>query len=96
MPCGFAPNGEPGHFTACAIALHSSATPGALPQQNRVPGLKRIVAVAAMPLMVTGGIRRTEVAQQVLDSGVAMVGMATAARLRHALPCIPYGGIVQG
>jgi 2,4-dienoyl-CoA reductase-like NADH-dependent reductase (Old Yellow Enzyme family) len=45
-----------------------------------------IVAVARMPLMVTGGIRRPEVAQQVLDSGVAMVGMATALALEPALP----------
>ena len=45
-----------------------------------------IVAVAAMPLMVTGGIRRPEVAQQVLDSGVAMVGIATALALEPALP----------
>lgn len=45
-----------------------------------------IVAVAAMPLMVTGGIRRAEVAQQVLDSGVAMVGIATALALEPALP----------
>lgn len=47
---------------------------------------REIVAVAAMPLMVTGGIRRTEVAQHVLDSGVAMVGMATALALEPALP----------
>jgi len=45
-----------------------------------------IVAVASMPLMVTGGIRRLEVAQQVLDSGVAMVGIATALALEPALP----------
>lgn len=47
---------------------------------------KDIGAVASMPLMVTGGIRRREVAQQVLDSGVAMVGMATALAIAPALP----------
>lgn len=47
---------------------------------------KDITAVAAMPLMVTGGIRRMEVAQQVLDSGVAMVGIATALALVPDLP----------
>ena len=37
-----------------------------------------IAAVATMPLMVTGGIRRRAVAEQVVDSGVAMAGIATA------------------
>lgn len=37
-----------------------------------------IAAIANMPVMTTGGIRRPAVAQQVLDSGVAMVGMGTA------------------
>src|SRR2546427_10187552 len=39
---------------------------------------REIATVATMPLMVTGGIRRREVAEQVLASGVAMVGIATA------------------
>src|ERR1700730_17626928 len=39
---------------------------------------REIATVATMPLMVTGGIRRRAVADQVLDSGVAMVGIATA------------------
>ncbi len=37
-----------------------------------------IAAIASMPVMTTGGIRRPAVAQQVLDSGVAMVGIGTA------------------
>ncbi len=45
-----------------------------------------MVAVAAMPLMVTGGIRRREVAEAVLHSGTAMVGIATALSLDPALP----------
>ncbi|GAB2484569.1 NADH:flavin oxidoreductase/NADH oxidase family protein [Comamonas humi] len=45
-----------------------------------------IAAVASMPLMVTGGIRRREVAQQVLDSGVAMAGIATALAIEPGLP----------
>jgi len=36
--------------------------------------------------MVTGGIRRREVAEQVLDSGVAMVGIATALAIEPDLP----------
>lgn len=47
---------------------------------------KDIGAVARMPVMVTGGVRRLAVAQQVLDSGVAMVGIATALALDPALP----------
>jgi 2,4-dienoyl-CoA reductase-like NADH-dependent reductase (Old Yellow Enzyme family) len=39
---------------------------------------KDLAAVATMPLMTTGGIRRRAVAEQVLASGVAMVGVATA------------------
>jgi 2,4-dienoyl-CoA reductase-like NADH-dependent reductase (Old Yellow Enzyme family) len=37
-----------------------------------------LAAVARMPVMTTGGIRRRAVAEQVVGSGVAMVGMATA------------------
>lgn len=42
--------------------------------------------VARMPLMVTGGIRRQSVAEQVLASGVAMAGIGTALALEPALP----------
>ncbi len=45
-----------------------------------------IARVAPMPLMVTGGIRRLEVAEQVIDGGVAMAGIATALALRPDLP----------
>lgn len=45
-----------------------------------------IATVATMPLMVTGGIRRRTVAEQVLDSGVAMVGIATALAIEPDLP----------
>ncbi|HCT27238.1 MAG TPA: 2,4-dienoyl-CoA reductase, partial [Stenotrophomonas sp.] len=47
---------------------------------------REIASVAAMPLMVTGGIRRRAVAEQVLDSGVAMVGIATALAIEPDLP----------
>ncbi|MFJ4376089.1 NADH:flavin oxidoreductase/NADH oxidase family protein [Pseudomonas japonica] len=42
--------------------------------------------VATMPLMVTGGIRRKPVAEQVIDSGVAMAGIGTALALEPELP----------
>jgi 2,4-dienoyl-CoA reductase-like NADH-dependent reductase (Old Yellow Enzyme family) len=45
-----------------------------------------IGAVARMPLMVTGGIRRRAVAEQVVDSGIAMVGIATALSIDPNLP----------
>jgi 2,4-dienoyl-CoA reductase-like NADH-dependent reductase (Old Yellow Enzyme family) len=45
-----------------------------------------IAKVALMPVMVTGGIRRQAVAQEVLAQGVAMVGMATALALNPSLP----------
>ncbi|MCU0117520.1 NADH:flavin oxidoreductase/NADH oxidase family protein [Pseudomonas sp. B2M1-30] len=37
-----------------------------------------LASVARMPVMVTGGIRRLPIVEQVLDSGVAMAGIATA------------------
>jgi 2,4-dienoyl-CoA reductase-like NADH-dependent reductase (Old Yellow Enzyme family) len=47
---------------------------------------REMVTVAAMPLMVTGGIRRRAVAEQVVASGTAMVGIATALSLDPQLP----------
>ncbi|ALS64361.1 NADH:flavin oxidoreductase/NADH oxidase family protein [Pandoraea apista] len=47
---------------------------------------REVVAVASMPLMVTGGIRRRAVAEQVLASGIAMAGIATALSLDPQLP----------
>jgi 2,4-dienoyl-CoA reductase-like NADH-dependent reductase (Old Yellow Enzyme family) len=42
--------------------------------------------VARMPVMVTGGIRRKVVAEQVIGSGVDMVGIGTALAIDPALP----------
>ena len=39
-----------------------------------------------MPVMVTGGIRRKQVAEQVIESGVDMVGIATALAIDPNLP----------
>ncbi|MCP1626398.1 NADH:flavin oxidoreductase/NADH oxidase family protein [Pseudomonas nitroreducens] len=47
---------------------------------------ERIAATARMPLMVTGGIRRREVAERALQGPVAMVGMATALAVEPTLP----------
>jgi len=47
---------------------------------------QNMIAVARMPLMVTGGIRRQAVAEQVVGSGVALVGVATALAINPALP----------
>ena len=46
---------------------------------------REMATVANMPLMVTGGIRRLPVVQQVLDSGIAMAGIATALTLEPQL-----------
>jgi 2,4-dienoyl-CoA reductase-like NADH-dependent reductase (Old Yellow Enzyme family) len=45
-----------------------------------------IATVAKMPVMVTGGIRRASVVQQILDNGVAMAGIATALAIQPDLP----------
>jgi len=45
-----------------------------------------MMSVARMPLMVTGGIRRKAVAENVVASGVALVGIATALAIDPALP----------
>lgn len=45
-----------------------------------------IQKVAKMPVMVTGGIRRLPVAEQVIESGVDMVGIGTALAIDPALP----------
>lgn len=47
---------------------------------------KDIRAVANMPVMVTGGIRRRPIAEQVVHSGVEMVGIGTALAIDPALP----------
>ncbi|CAE6744755.1 NADH:flavin oxidoreductase/NADH oxidase family protein [Paraburkholderia aspalathi] len=47
---------------------------------------KDLAGVATMPVMTTGGIRRRAVAEQVLNSGVAVVGMATALAVMPDLP----------
>lgn len=45
-----------------------------------------IAKVATMPIMTTGGIRRKEIAEKVLNQGVAMVGIATALAMDPNLP----------
>jgi 2,4-dienoyl-CoA reductase-like NADH-dependent reductase (Old Yellow Enzyme family) len=47
---------------------------------------KALAAVARMPVMTTGGIARREIAEQVLASGVAVVGIATALSVAPDLP----------
>ena len=47
---------------------------------------KDIAKVARVPLMVTGGIRRRAVAEQVIGSGIAMAGIATALAIEPNLP----------
>ncbi|WP_392888560.1 NADH:flavin oxidoreductase/NADH oxidase family protein [Pseudomonas migulae] len=44
-----------------------------------------LAGVARMPVMVTGGIRRLAVVEQVLDSGIAMAGIGTALAIEPQL-----------
>lgn len=47
---------------------------------------REVRGIARIPLMVTGGIHRREIAERVLSEGIAMVGMATALALHPELP----------
>nr|WKF60316.1 NADH oxidase [Paraburkholderia busanensis] len=47
---------------------------------------REIRKIAAMPVMVTGGVRRRQVAEQVVKSGVEMVGIGTALAIDPNLP----------
>lgn len=47
---------------------------------------KQIKLVAKMPLMVTGGIKRKQVADHVMESNIDLVGIATALALDPKLP----------
>ena len=46
----------------------------------------KIAQASQVPLMTTGGIRRLKVAEQVIESGVALVGMASALAYTPDLP----------
>lgn len=46
----------------------------------------KIAKNVTVPIMTTGGVRRFEVAKQVIDSGVQLVGMASAFALTPDLP----------
>jgi 2,4-dienoyl-CoA reductase-like NADH-dependent reductase (Old Yellow Enzyme family) len=46
----------------------------------------KIAQSVDIPIMTTGGVRRYEIAQNVLDSGVQLVGMASALALTPDLP----------
>ena len=45
-----------------------------------------LLKVAQVPVMVTGGVRRLSVAEEVINSGMAMVGIATAMAIEPQLP----------
>lgn len=51
-----------------------------------------LAKVARMPLMTTGGIRRRQVAEQVLAQGVAVAGMGTALAVEPNLPSLWQAG----
>lgn len=45
-----------------------------------------VAKTATVPILVTGGIRRKQIAESVIDSGVPLVGIATALALEPNLP----------
>ncbi|XDD45903.1 NADH:flavin oxidoreductase/NADH oxidase family protein [Leptospira sp. WS39.C2] len=47
---------------------------------------KEITKISTIPIMVTGGISRKEIAESVLDSGVSLVGIATSLAINPNLP----------
>ncbi|HCF2412023.1 NADH:flavin oxidoreductase/NADH oxidase family protein [Pseudomonas paraeruginosa] len=71
-----------------APAMHGEARDGRTLAREAyfVEFARDIRTVARMPVMVTGGIRRRPVAEQVLASGVDMVGIGTALALEPGLP----------
>lgn len=46
----------------------------------------KIAEQSSIPIMTTGGIKRLPIAQQVIDSGVALVGLASALAFNPELP----------
>ena len=56
---------------------------------------REIRAVARMPIMVTGGIRRAPIAQDVLASGIEMVGIGTALAINPRLPRVWRAGLQE-
>ena len=74
-----------GSYEAPAM-MGSSRDERTLAREAFLEFAREIAEIAAMPLMVTGGIRRRAVAQAVIDSGVAMAGIATAIAIRPDLP----------
>lgn len=71
-----------------APAMHGQARDGRTTAREAyfLTFAEEIVSAAHMPVMVTGGIRRYPVVEQVLGSGVAVVGMATALAIAPDLP----------
>jgi 2,4-dienoyl-CoA reductase-like NADH-dependent reductase (Old Yellow Enzyme family) len=49
---------------------------------------KEMLSIARMPLMVTGGIRRIEIVERVLASGIAIAGMGSALAIEPRLPAL--------
>lgn len=49
---------------------------------------KEMLSTARMPLMVTGGIRRIEIVEDVLASGISIAGMGSALAIEPRLPAL--------
>lgn len=71
-----------------APAMHGTARDGRTLAREAyfLEFAKDIQATATMPIMVTGGIRRREIAEQVISSNIQMVGMGTALAIAPNTP----------
>ncbi len=83
-------------------AMTGAPTDGAINPREAyfVDFAREIAAVARMPIMVTGGVRRREIAEQALQPkdglpGVAVIGVATALAFEPALSDHWRGGKIQ-
>lgn len=77
-----------GSYEAPAMQGHSGDARTLAREAYFLSFAQELVGKASMPLMLTGGIARSAVARQVIDSGVAVAGMATALALEPALPLL--------
>ncbi|MFD6198876.1 NADH:flavin oxidoreductase/NADH oxidase family protein [Mycobacteriaceae bacterium NPDC060252] len=75
-----------GSYESPAMSGHTSDARTLAREAYFLTFAQELLDVAAMPLMVTGGITRREVAEVVIGSGVAIAGMATALAYAPTIP----------
>lgn len=76
-----------GTYASPAMLGQPAAFPPLPAQGYFLPQAQALLAIADMPLQLTGGIRSAAAATAALDGGMAMVGLATALVQQPDLPC---------